>query len=168
MSKELLDLVDENDDVIGSKLRSEVKNEGLTNIRVVNVFLINPKGQLWIPKRSPTKKAFPSCLDMSMGGYVSSGESYEEALKRELAEELNINVDKVMCRFLGYLTPEKDQVACFMKVYEIKTGEAPNYNPEDFTEYYWLRPKEVISKIECGEKAKHDLPVLVKALYLDK
>lgn len=64
--------------------------KGLSNFRVVNAFLVNPEGKLWIPKRTSDKRIFPDCLDVSMGGHVESGESYEQALERELAEELNI------------------------------------------------------------------------------
>ena len=56
---ELLDLVDEQDRIIGSGLRSEIYREGLSNFRVVNAFLINDAGQLWIPRRTANKRIFP-------------------------------------------------------------------------------------------------------------
>ncbi|MDZ4286214.1 MAG: NUDIX hydrolase, partial [Candidatus Sungbacteria bacterium] len=64
---EFLDIVDENDNVIGTKKRSEVYAEHLSNFRVVNAFVRNSKGELWIPRRSADKRIFPLCLDMSMG-----------------------------------------------------------------------------------------------------
>ena len=44
---------------------------------------------------------------MSMGGHVESGETYEETLKRETQEELNIDTDKAQIRLLGHLSPQK-------------------------------------------------------------
>ena len=79
---EMLDLVDENDCVIGTARRSEVYAKELRNIRVVNAFVINSKGELWIPRRTAHKRSYPSCLDMSMGGHVESGETYEEAVSK--------------------------------------------------------------------------------------
>jgi len=73
---EYLDLVDLQDSVIGRKLRSEVYAEHLSNFRVVNAFVLNSKGELWIPRRTADKRIFPLCLDMSVGGHVESGESY--------------------------------------------------------------------------------------------
>ena len=162
---EYLDLVDENDQVINKKKRSEVYAEHLSNFRVVNAFVINSKGEIWIPRRAPNKRVFPSCLDMSMGGHVESGESYEQTLKRETQEELNIDTDKAQVTLLGHLSPHKDGVSAFMNVYEIKMDESPNYNKDDFTEYFWLTPKALFEKIAQGEKTKSDLPTLVKIFY---
>ncbi len=166
MQDEDLDLVDENDVVIGKKLRSEVYAENLSNFRVVNAFVINSNGEMWIPRRSADKRVFPSCLDMSMGGHVESGETYDETFKRETAEELNIDVDKVEHKFLGHLSPQVDGVSANMNLYEIKLDEVPNYNANDFTEYFWLKPEAVLEKLESGDKAKSDLPRLIK-FYLN-
>ncbi len=128
LDDEYLDLVDENNKVIGKKLRSEVYAEHLSNFRVVNTFLINSEGKMWIPRRSADKKIFPLCLDMSMGGHVESGETYEQAFKRELKEELNIDADSVEWKLVVHLTPKKNGVSAFMNVYEIRTDKVPNYN----------------------------------------
>jgi isopentenyldiphosphate isomerase len=56
---------------------------------VLNAFLVNDYGQIWIPRRSSLKRIFPLCLDMSVGGHVVSGESYEEAFRRELLVQLD-------------------------------------------------------------------------------
>ena len=102
---EFLDLVDENDNVVGKERRSEVYSKHLSNFRVVNAFIVNSKKEIWLPRRTADKIIFPLCLDMSVGGHVESGESYEDALKREAKEELNIDTDKAIVRLLGHLTP---------------------------------------------------------------
>jgi isopentenyldiphosphate isomerase len=162
---EYLDLVDENDVVVGKELRSEVYAQGLNNFRVVNAFLINHEGKIWIPRRSAHKRIFPLCLDMSMGGHVESGETYDEAFKRELMEELNIDADKNEWKLLAHLTPRGDGVSAFMNVYELQSADNPRYNPEDFIEYFWLTPEELFKKIKEGEKTKGDLPILVNKFY---
>lgn len=164
-SEEILDLVNENDEVIGSKSRSDIYAEGLKNFRVVNAFVINSKGKLWIPRRAANKRLFPLGLDMSMGGHVESGESYETAFKRELKEELNLNAETIPYSLVGHLSPNKDGVSAFMNVYEIKSDTAPDYNKEDYIEYFWLTPKELLDKLGQGDKSKEDLPKLVKKFY---
>ena len=164
---EFLDLVDKNDNVVGRKKRSEIYAEGLSNFRVVNVFVINTEGEIWVPRRSADKRVFPLCLDMSMGGHVESGESYEKALERELKEELNLALRKTQFRLLGHLTPQKYGVSAFMKVYEIKMDETPNFNKKDFIEYFWLTPRLLLERLKRGDKAKDDLPRLVRIFYQD-
>lgn len=165
MEDEYLDLVDANDNVIGKKLRSEVYAEKLSNFRVVNAFVINSEGKLWIPRRGPTKRVFPDCLDMSMGGHVESGEDYDTSFKRELAEELRIDAGIASWKVLGNLTP-LDGVSAFMRVYEIQQDAVPDFNRDDFVEYWWMTPEEVVAKVEGGEPAKSDLVKLVRRFYL--
>lgn len=163
---EYLDLVNRNDKVIGKMKRSEVYSKDLSNFRTVNAFLINSKGQIWVPRRAKDKRIFPLCLDMSMGGHVESGETYDQAFKRELKEELNIDVAKISYKVLGKANPHENDISCFSTIYEIRSDKAPEYNKNDFVEYYWLTPKEVLEKIVNGDKAKSDLPKLIKTFYL--
>lgn len=162
---EYLDLVDQNDNVIGKKRHSEVYAEYLSNFRVVNAFVVNSKGEIWIPRRATNKRIFPLCLDMGMGGHVESGESYEYVLKCGTGEELNVDTDKTSVRLLGHLTPQKDGVSAYMNVYEIKMDEVSNYNESDFVEYFWLTPKALFERLTNGDKTKGDLPKLVKIFY---
>ena len=167
LDDELLDIVDEQDNVIGQKRRSSVYREGLSNFRVVNAFIVNSKGQLWIPRRTYHKIIFPGHLDLSMGGHVESGESYETAFARELKEELDLDIGQIEYSILGYLTPSGHQISAFMKVYQIKYEKSPNYNTNDFLEYFWLTPQELLTRIDRGEPAKDDLPKLVQFFYSD-
>lgn len=165
MNDEILDLVDEQDTVIGSWSRGEIYCEGLKNFRVVNAFLINDVGQLWIPRRSKTKRIFPLCLDMSVAGHVMSGEDYLTAFKRELQEELNLMLDDVDWKFIGHLTPHQHGISAFTHVYEIRSNQAPDFNQHDFVEYYWLYPYEILERLNNGDKSKDDLPKLVRLFY---
>src|SRR5689334_7806953 len=89
---ELLDTVNEHDQVIGQVWRSEYHAQSARyTIRAVNAFVQNDKGQLWIPRRTATKKLLPLALDMSVSGCVSSGEDYEQAFAREAQEEINLD-----------------------------------------------------------------------------
>jgi 8-oxo-dGTP pyrophosphatase MutT (NUDIX family) len=162
---ELLDLVDDQDQVIGQGWRSVIVREGRSNVRVVNAFLERPDSRLWIPRRSPHKRLFPNCLDMSMGGYVSAGETYEVALARELWEELRLNLADLDWSLLGHFTPHAHGVSAFMHVYRIQTDRAPDYNVNDFVEAYWLTPSDVLERIRQGDCAKDDLPRLIASCY---
>lgn len=162
---EILDLVDETDHVIGNCSRFAIYEKGLTNFRVINGFLRNSKGQIWIPRRTQHKKLFPCHLDVSVGGHVRSGEEYCEAFVRELDEELNMRAHECPFHEVGYFNPHEHRVSAFMKVYEILTDESPEYNQDDFIGAEWLFPQEVIDRLESGDKGKSDLLKLIKLVY---
>ncbi len=107
LNDEKLDLVDSNDIVIGQEWRSEVYRKKLKNFRVINGFLENPAGQIWILRRSPNVSLFPLGLDVSVGGHVKSGETYDAAFERELREELYLDARLLNVSLLDYLTPQK-------------------------------------------------------------
>lgn len=161
---EWLDLVDADDEVIGRMLRSEVGARRLHNFRVVNAFIVNRHGELWIPRRTAHKRIFPNALDMSMGGHVESGETYDEAFARETLEELNIDVASADVRMIGKFTPLTHRLNAFMQLYVIRSDVAPNYNPNDFSEAFWLSPEKLLAWIEGGEPCKGDLPEFTRVV----
>ncbi len=87
--KEILEIVDENDTVIGTATREEIHRFGYLH-RSVHVFVFDHKGRLFVQRRSATKDRHPLKLDSSAAGHVDPGESYFDAAKRELFEELGI------------------------------------------------------------------------------
>lgn len=162
---ELLDLVDDQDQVIGTIWRSQTMAQRIPNFRVINAFIRNSKGELWIPRRSASKRIFPLCLDVSVGGHVGAGEPYELAFTRETEEEVGIKLQDVSWRVLGTLQPPVHQVSAFMTVYEISSDETPNYNRDDFIEYWWLTPAAVLERLAAGDKGKGDLDKLIRYFY---
>lgn len=89
-SEEILDVVDENDVVIGQAPRGEVYARGLIH-RCVFVRVRDGEGRVFVHRRTPTKLVFPSRYDMFVGGVVGAGESYDDAALREAEEELGVS-----------------------------------------------------------------------------
>lgn len=87
--EEWVDLVDRDNRVIGRALRARVRRENLLH-RGVGILVANRRGEVYVHRRTDTKDVFPSMYDMFVGGVVESGESYEAAARREIAEELGI------------------------------------------------------------------------------
>ena len=85
--EEMTDLVDEDDRVIGRAPRSEVRRRKLLH-RGAGVLCRNSAGDVYVHRRTGSKDVFPGMYDAFAGGMVASGESYEDAARRELAEEL--------------------------------------------------------------------------------
>jgi 8-oxo-dGTP pyrophosphatase MutT (NUDIX family) len=87
---EILDIVDENDRVIGRSPRGEAYAEGLRH-RCVFIQARDAEGRLFVHRRTPVKLVFPSLYDMFVGGVVGAGESYDTAALREAEEELGVS-----------------------------------------------------------------------------
>jgi len=88
-SQERVDLVDENDVVIGSVTRLEAHEQGLLH-RAVHVLLFDRAGSLILQKRSESARFNPGCWTSTISGHVGEGETYEIAAHREVTEELGL------------------------------------------------------------------------------
>ena len=110
---EYLDIVDENDKIIGKDTKeNKIKNSLIS--RNVVIFVLDQNKNLLITKRAPHKKTCPNKYDVSAVGNVKAGESPEKAAKRELKEELNIECE---LKFTGKLLNEFYDSSLFLRYY---------------------------------------------------
>lgn len=165
--EEILDLVDDQDRVINSLPRSEVYQKGLCHqMRAVWLLLKNSEGKFWIPRRCYSRGHLPGYLDGSVVGHVKAGETYEQALIREALEEIGIDINQMNYHYIGKITPHEDKSFCFASVYELEMDEAPqNWNRDEFCEWFWLSPEEIMSKFAQGECIKDSLPLIIQKFY---
>lgn len=89
---EILEVVDENNRVIGTESRREIHEKALRH-RSVHIFIFNHQGGLYLQKRSPSKDQYPDHWDSSAAGHTDPGESPRQAAQRELKEELGLEVN---------------------------------------------------------------------------
>lgn len=87
---ELFDVVDLNDNVLDTQPREVVHREGLLH-RAVHIFVFNAEGELFLQQRSMSKDSAPGKWVSSCSGHVDSGEDYDTAARRELAEEIGLS-----------------------------------------------------------------------------
>ncbi|GHT07567.1 NTP pyrophosphohydrolase [Bacteroidia bacterium] len=89
--EELFPLMDETGKVIGKATRSECHSGSKMLHPVIHLHIFNANGELLLQKRALNKDIQPGKWDASVGGHVDYGETVEEALFREVREELGIN-----------------------------------------------------------------------------
>ena len=89
---EVFEIVDENDNVIGTELRSIVHTKGILH-RSAQVLLVNSGGKVFLQQRSPSKRICPLAWDIGVAEHLKPGESYKDAAKRGLKEELGIEAE---------------------------------------------------------------------------
>ncbi|MDP2749408.1 MAG: NUDIX domain-containing protein [Nanoarchaeota archaeon] len=137
---EYRDVVDENDKVLYSVPKHEIYGKKLSH-RIVHVLVFNKKGEIFLQKRSEKLKYLPGHWCTSAGGHAMAGESYEEAAKRELKEEINVpakNLEEV-AHFIHDVSGWIKHVRIFRMDYD---GPI-NVNKEDVSEGKWFSRKEL-------------------------
>jgi 8-oxo-dGTP pyrophosphatase MutT (NUDIX family) len=90
-SQELVDVVDDQGKTIATVTRQEVRERHLPH-RAVYVLVFNRVRELFIHLRTPTKDVYPSYWDVCVGGVLAAGESFDEAARREVVEELGFDL----------------------------------------------------------------------------
>lgn len=86
---ERFEIVNEQDEVIGTRPRQEVHDRALLH-RAVHILVFNRQGELLLQKRSAEKDREPGKWDSSAAGHLEPGETYAAAAGRETEEELGI------------------------------------------------------------------------------
>lgn len=136
-------VVDENDALIGYMGLFDAIREGHIR-RVSCILLFNEVGEILIQRRAAHVLS-PLLLDYSAAGHVDEGDSYEEAARRELKEELNL--EQIT---LELVTPAFRTHRFYNSVYK---GVLPNKinitpNQDEVAELMWFPYDTLRSEIE--------------------
>jgi isopentenyldiphosphate isomerase len=138
--EELLDLVDENNRVIGSARRSECHGDPGLMHRAVHLLVYNTRRELYLQHRSMKKTVQPGKWDTSVGGHLSSGEEFVDGLFRESREELSLT-EFNPCFMYSYIMSneyESEMIGTFICV----TEQPLIPNPDEISEgRYWTEPE---------------------------
>lgn len=117
---EILDIVDENDRVIGQAPRSVCHGDPSLMHRVAHIMVFNAEGELLLQKRGRNKRIQPGKWDTSVGGHLARGESYDLGAARELEEELGIraNALQAIYDYIWRSEIETERVRTYLLVWD--------------------------------------------------
>ena len=141
MSEEIFDVVNELDEVIDRKPRSEVHARGLLH-RAVHVLVFNTRGEVFLQKRSMKKDRQPGLWDSSASGHLDSGEDYDACAVRELREEISLSLTQPPRRLFKIDACEETD-AEFVWVYRCESEGPFTLHPEEIDEGGWFAPAAV-------------------------
>jgi isopentenyldiphosphate isomerase len=117
-AEEILDLVDENDNVIGKDTRFNVHHTKSWH-RGIHILVFNKKGEILLQIRAPARRQFPGKYDLSVSEHVLSGETYENAARRGLKEELGIagvRPERIVYFRMNYGDPYDNMIGVLYKI----------------------------------------------------
>ena len=146
MTDEWLDVVDEQDRVTGQAPRRVATAERLRH-RCVFIFVRDERGRVFVHRRTPTKLLFPSMYDMFVGGVVGAGESYDDAARREAAEELGVP-DLPAPEYRFKFLYESPRHAWWSAVYELRYGGPVHPQVEEIAWFAFLTEDELRQRLD--------------------
>ncbi len=95
--QELFPVVDEQGNILGSITRGQAHDGTKILHPVVHLHVFNSRGELYLQKRPEWKDIQPGKWDTAVGGHVDFGENVQQALLREVREELGITDFEPVC-----------------------------------------------------------------------
>lgn len=117
---EMFPAVDENGNIIGAISRGEAHNGTKTLHPVVHLHVFNSKGELYLQHRPMWKDIQPGKWDTATGGHIDLGENVEQALTREVREELDITdfTPELLGHYVFESKVEKELVYAYKTTYD--------------------------------------------------
>ena len=142
---ELFDIVDELNQVTGQGTRREI-HEGSLRHRAVHMFLVNKHGAVLLQKRSLWKDRQPGKWDSSAAGHLDAGESYEEAVVRELKEELGVSGCGLQ-KIADFDAGENNGWE-FISLYEGRYSGKVRFPAAEVDSVQWFTPEQIQAWVE--------------------
>lgn len=166
--EELLTQVDKNNKVVGAIERGRAHASKNVYYRTVFVLIMNDRNGILLQKRSSTKDLYPNCWDLSVGGHVVYGDSYEKTAKRELEEELGIEADPSDLQYKGEVLVKLPSSNEYFHVFEYKLKSTDLIQPagEEISQIKWLGVDRIKESMEDRSLKWYPRPIqIIKALY---
>lgn len=137
-------------DVIGKATRKECHSGSMLLHPVVHLHIFREGGYIYLQKRSLTKDIQPGKWDTAVGGHVDYGESIEDALLREVREELGIT-DILPHKLISYIFQSEIERE-LINVYYIDVNEdfAAKFDPAEIDDARFWHVDEIESTIGKG------------------
>lgn len=161
---ELVDIVDDDDIVVATVTRGAMR-AGRMQHRAVFVAVLHPDGRLLVHRRSDAKDVWPGWWDLAVGGVVGSGEAYDDAARRELAEEIGIT--DVMPEPIGRGRYADDDVAVLGRCYRAIHSGPFTFADGEVAEARWATADELAAMRACTRFLPDSLALLLPLLGPD-
>jgi isopentenyl-diphosphate delta-isomerase len=97
-----------------------------------------------VTKRTKSKDFFPEYWSIVLGGHVGSGESYEDAVAREVEEEVGLKVVPLFIQHFKKRIPEEKEN---VRVYGVVAKEEPSLNEDELVDGEFLDLDELEGRL---------------------
>jgi len=140
MPEDIFDIVDENDRVVASALRSRVHADRLMH-RAAHVLIFSKNfSKILLQKRSSKKDSYPFCWTTSCSGHIDSGETYDIGVIREMKEETGLEISISQFEKIGKISASEKTGFEWTFVYTLSIDENSklSYSSEEIDSFKWV------------------------------
>ena len=130
---EYFDWVNRHDQPIGITSREDAHRLQLFH-RAVHLYAIGPTGGLILQRRSMLKDTESGLWTVSCSGHVDRGETYRDAAKREMFEELGVSIEESQIHELLHSDPCVENGYEFIQSFEVIGSISPQPNESEISE----------------------------------
>ena len=152
-AEELIEIVDENNKVLASTNRAEMRAKRLIH-RATYAFIRNSNNYFYVQKRSALKDYCPSFYDPCPGGVVGAGETYEDTNRREIEEEMGISFPSSSATAIKHMFTfyyEDDRVRCWGDAWDVVYDGPLKLQPEEVDSVHMMGMQEILDRFDAGE-----------------
>ena len=161
---EVLDLVDKDDNVIGTVKKGMANSDPRLIHREIAIILVNRNGEVLLQQRSYKKKVFPGMWTVSCAGHVFHGASPEKTAHRELEEELGF--DTKLKFFKKFLRKESNETHFSYWFWGIYKDEKIIIEPEEVERVNWVN-QEKLEQLIKDKKITKVSAEMIKEFWLN-
>ena len=169
MSAAPIQIVDEEDRPVGVASIDEAHKRGLIH-RIARVMVEDEDGRVLLQMRSLDSWTHPGRWDNSAAGHVDAGETYEEAAKREAAEEIGLHdADlKEAGNYKQNTTIDWRKINRFNAVYKTVVSRDTKFHtdPEEVVKVKWFSLSDIKKMIaDHPERVTDGLVDVIRRYY---
>ncbi|MBA9075514.1 NUDIX hydrolase [Rufibacter quisquiliarum] len=143
--------------------------------RTAQIFVHHPEQGYLCHRRSRHKDLFPSLWDISIGGHLSPGESYETCAARELSEELGLAVTPADVRFVAVMSIDgQDEQAQLLDrehagifLYQTqREAQSFEFQREEIEVVQYVPVRQLVGELQAPEPVRAFIPLQTQFLEM--
>ena len=154
--QELLDIIDEAGNTIGPATK-EFIYQNLHPHRIVDVFVFDREGRILLQKRSIKKHSKPLHWISSASGHVKAGESFEDAARREAAEEIGKDLVLERVNTHWFTAEHSGSIKKLITIFKTVDEGPFAIDPDEVDMVQFFSFDEIIEMIKRGERIHPEL-----------